>query len=584
VAIAGDQDMLADKEKAEINRQWPQLVAVAVFVIIVVVVNPLRELLTQDDGWAYARSVKHLLETGEYRLDSWAAANMPVQIYLATGLARIFGYSLSLLRICTLLLLLCGSLAFYRLLYESGEDSELAAALSICLICSPLILILGFTFMTDVQFLGWLLISCWLYARGLRRRSLALLFLGGLAAGLAIGTRQFGVALPAGVIFSWTAAERTKRPPAVGIVAGVAVPCSAFLWQLWAASSHPTFTQSVRLVEQIRFMHPLTMSLLSDLFWRTTVFIEYTALYLAALVPGVLLVLQFRRSQSIRVSDALPSRPVVSMTSLFICIAYLLAGHLLELTQATGMVLSRLKASLIPSIPWVIGFVMPNRLRYRILLTTLGVSSGAVLAGLLMNGANLKKIWCRYDPTGLFFGGSAVIFAVLHLFYVQLNDTYLIVFLPFVLIAISHSLRKRTAWMSHIWLITLVPVALGIAVAFWMRADYNKQEAIWQASEQIRSTGIDPMQIRGSLHWVEYHSAFDRWLADLGPTARPEDYAGAYRLHNPFYRWVLDKQRSAEFIVLQSDQFPQIEGYAVVGRVPYQDLLFRRRFVYILRR
>ena len=58
---------------------------IIVFAAIVTIVNPFRELLTHDDGWAYARSVKHLLDTGEYRLDSWAAANMPVQIYLAAG-------------------------------------------------------------------------------------------------------------------------------------------------------------------------------------------------------------------------------------------------------------------------------------------------------------------------------------------------------------------------------------------------------------------------------------------------------------------------------------------------------------------
>jgi 4-amino-4-deoxy-L-arabinose transferase-like glycosyltransferase len=99
---------------------------------------------------------------------------------------------LSLLRISTLLLFLCGTLAFYRLLYESGADGKLAAASSIALICNPLILILGLTFMTDVQFLGWLLISCWLYARGIRRGSASVLFLGSLAAALATGTRQFG--------------------------------------------------------------------------------------------------------------------------------------------------------------------------------------------------------------------------------------------------------------------------------------------------------------------------------------------------------------------------------------------------------
>ncbi len=43
---------------------------------------------------------------------------MPTQIYIAAGLAKIVGYSLTLLRLSTVLLLFCGLLAFYALLRE----------------------------------------------------------------------------------------------------------------------------------------------------------------------------------------------------------------------------------------------------------------------------------------------------------------------------------------------------------------------------------------------------------------------------------------------------------------------------------
>src|SRR5262245_61557781 len=75
------------------------------FLLTIAVVNPLRETGTWSDDFAYARMVRHLLETGEYRLDHWASANMPVQIYWAAGLSRILGYSFITLRISTLILL-----------------------------------------------------------------------------------------------------------------------------------------------------------------------------------------------------------------------------------------------------------------------------------------------------------------------------------------------------------------------------------------------------------------------------------------------------------------------------------------------
>ena len=95
------------------NRSWlerataPGLLA-ASLLLATIVINPFREMLSEDDAWAYARTVQHLLATGKYQLDSWAAANMPVQIYLAAGLSEPIGYSLSLLRCTTLALLAIG--------------------------------------------------------------------------------------------------------------------------------------------------------------------------------------------------------------------------------------------------------------------------------------------------------------------------------------------------------------------------------------------------------------------------------------------------------------------------------------------
>jgi hypothetical protein len=76
-------------------RRGPAFLIVAALLYAVVIVDRVREVMSQDDGWAGARSVEHLLRTGEHRLDASSAANMPLQICLAAGLAKIFGYSLS---------------------------------------------------------------------------------------------------------------------------------------------------------------------------------------------------------------------------------------------------------------------------------------------------------------------------------------------------------------------------------------------------------------------------------------------------------------------------------------------------------
>jgi hypothetical protein len=73
------------------------------FIILVIFVNPLREMALEDD-WAYSLTVRHLTETGSYQLNNWLAANMPFQAYWGLIVTRVIGYSHSSLHISTLVL------------------------------------------------------------------------------------------------------------------------------------------------------------------------------------------------------------------------------------------------------------------------------------------------------------------------------------------------------------------------------------------------------------------------------------------------------------------------------------------------
>jgi len=162
------------------------------FFLVVAFVNPLRQVMIQDD-WSYALTVRHLLTTGEYKLHDWAAANMPVQIYWAALLTRVFGYTFPVLHCSTLVLLLIGLIALYWLLRNSGVSDAESTLLTLAVLSSPALLLLSFTFQTDVQFLGWQILALLFYTRGLTRQSHLLMALGSITASAAIGTWQFGV-------------------------------------------------------------------------------------------------------------------------------------------------------------------------------------------------------------------------------------------------------------------------------------------------------------------------------------------------------------------------------------------------------
>ena len=254
---------------------------------VTVLLNPRRELLTWDDGWAYARSVATMVQTGRYVLDNWAAANTPVQIALAAFECKIFGYSLVLLRLDTIALLVVLVLCFRHLAQASGSPPQQAVVLSLALLASSVLLMLSFTFMSDVQFLAWLILALTLYQRGLRLGRATPIIGGSIAAACAIGTRQIGIAILGGWLAAFVVARREERPTLRILILALALPIALSAWQLWQGTAAPNFTQAYRLAEQrVLFTRPIS-ELGIEAIWRAAIWIQYSALYLLPMAPLV---------------------------------------------------------------------------------------------------------------------------------------------------------------------------------------------------------------------------------------------------------------------------------------------------------
>ena len=89
------------------------------FLAAAAAVNPLREA-PYDDDWAFGETVKHLLETGHYRLNDWLAPNMPFQAVWGALFCLPGGYSFATLRLSTIVLAVIGLVAFRGLAVEHG--------------------------------------------------------------------------------------------------------------------------------------------------------------------------------------------------------------------------------------------------------------------------------------------------------------------------------------------------------------------------------------------------------------------------------------------------------------------------------
>jgi hypothetical protein len=548
-------------------------------------INPIREMVTEDDGFAYARTVQHLLETGEYRLDSWSAANMPTQIFFATGLAKVFGYSSGVLVVSTLIMLAFSLCVFYLFLRDFGLDDRLAALFTLGLFCSPPVLLLGFTFMTEVHFIAWMLAATWLYAGAIRRRIPWLMLLASIPAAAAIGTRQFGLALLGGLVLTWLLFERRFRTVPFFLL-GMPVPLAAAFWQIRAGMSEPNFTQLVRLGEQSLYLNQGFVPLLGEFIWRPVMFLEYIGIFIVPLLPVSLFlvyaVTKGRESKGAEVRHARDTprlhRRLLTAWTLLACTG--LAYSFLTSEWVDGMVV---RSPVLPSTSWLLEYRVvssagSNWVRYP--LTLFAILSAIGLGWLL----TLRYADASYrrgvSPEEGFVVLTGLVLLMLHLVYVQSNDTYAVAFLPLVLFVLAQLLRGHRLPRWGVRTASASCLAFLILSSLVVRSGLERQEAVWTVAEQLRVSGVDPMQIKGDSHWNYYHSAFDLWIDEVGRTGPMERYTRPYGMHSAFYGWLAERQQNARYRIVAHDSPPGCGGCSPGRVAEYRNSLFRRRYVY----
>ncbi len=537
-----------------------------------VIINPFREMLSMDDGWAYARSVEHLLRTGEYQLDAWSAANMPVQVYLAAGLSKIFGYSLSLLRLSTVALLALGLASFYGLARDLGGARWASLAATVALLASPLVLLLSFTFMSDVQFMSWMLVALFLYVRGLRQGSNALVFLGSAAAAAAIGTRQFGVALVAALLVAWILCRPEDRPRLRTMLFGAALPAAAAGWQILLGLQEPNFTQVVRLYEQRVYAGQSLGLLAHEFLWRAAMLLQYAGISVLPALPllvGALLLCAGRSWRS--VARLIMLAILIGIT---LC-AILLSGSPLT---APGNWPGKLWPPL--GLEWLLPLQLRNHPELFRPIDFAGLGVAAALSAVAVLG--VRRLWPirRNGPETLLLVATPACLIGLHLIYVQLNDTYIVPFVPFALLLVAVQYRESIPTPRLAVPSLAVSLAALLILALGIRAEFAAQTMRWAAADHLTEAGVPVAEIYGARHWMEYHGAFDDWLAAGKPgyAFYPSERPGFDAFHDPFYEWMEVRGQHAVYLV---QDYPMSEpGWRLVGRDPYRDFAFKRREVF----
>lgn len=141
------------------------------WLIMTIVANPLGDFPLNDD-WAYAESVKHLLETGNFQLPGWAVANLLPQVLWGALFCLPLGFSFTALRFSTLTLGLIGVITTYKLFQEIIIDRKIAFIGAFIVVVNPIYFGLANTFMTDVPHYAVTILSLYFFCLGIKQNSM----------------------------------------------------------------------------------------------------------------------------------------------------------------------------------------------------------------------------------------------------------------------------------------------------------------------------------------------------------------------------------------------------------------------------
>ena len=548
------------------------------FFLVVTFINPVRQMMFGDD-WAYALTTRHLLVTGEYRLHDWATANMPVQIYWAALLAQAFGYSFVVLRFSTLLLFFVGLIALYWMLRDSGVKDNEASLLTLGLLSSPLVLLLSFTFQSDVQFLSWQILALWLYSRALQQQDYRLMALGSIAAFAAIGTRQFGVALVAGLFATWLSLERGQRLRKAPLyMIGLGLPLLMTLWQLNDGLARPRFYQRVRLAEQLTYLRDL-LHFTAELLWRPAVILNYLGLYLLPLTPVLVAALLYGWSPS----DGDNGQGTKGSYCLGSSARWLLATFTAYITvEFCYGYFVELPGILMPSLPWLLSArgLLPLDLKWRLAVTVVTGCFAVGFGCFLSERCFASRAGRVLAHAEWFLLLSGVALLSVQLLYVQFYDAYLIQFLLFAIVALGKAFPLWPRWCKALTAVLCVVMLLGSSL--WTRGILASREASWQAAELARSAGAVPQDVSGNITWSCYQGAFDEWIADVGGLDAATKFSGSNRLHLAFFDFVHKRDRSARYALSPPVEGTSDKSWKLLRTVEYRDTWLRRRNIYVL--
>lgn len=219
------------------------LLLLGLWCAILLIIDPHGDFPMYDD-WAFAHDVQGLVTSGRFVFSDWPAMTLIAQTLWGAAFCKLFGFSHEVLRWSVVVLGVGCSLLMYRLALLMTGDGRRALFASLLMVLNPLFLALVVTYMTEVPFIFFTLLSLLCAQRWMARES-KLHFVLACAIGMvAMFVRQHGIVLP--LVFGcafFLRGPRSLRRALLAMMTFLLAVALLVLFGWWKATLVPAATQ-----------------------------------------------------------------------------------------------------------------------------------------------------------------------------------------------------------------------------------------------------------------------------------------------------------------------------------------------------
>jgi hypothetical protein len=280
--------------------------------LTVLAVDPRGEFPLIDD-WSYARTVRGLLDAGRLEYDGWASPTLLFHVLYGAAFSLPTGFSMTTLRVSTLVAAFVAVLGIYRLLRHVGATVPLAAFGAAVVMFDPVFVQHAFTFMTDVTFLALEVLALLFFVRYFKSGRPTDVAAATIVSVCATLVRDIGIAIPLAAAAAQWLTQRAASRRWMLAAASAAVTVVALIGYKWTLQAldivsplHGMFERHIGA--RVEGLGPTR--LLKDAAWTSVGVFEKVAL---AALP--LVVLAARRPAGLR------GRPPLTIACIVVAVA-----------------------------------------------------------------------------------------------------------------------------------------------------------------------------------------------------------------------------------------------------------------------